>query len=431
MKPFILLVTLFLFFSCKEKQSEVIVDKSKHVGKIPVIDSSYVATQTTYFKIQDGAIIGDGRTTLDTLIATSQFIMFGELHGSKNTSQMITALIPLLHKAGFNHTAFEVGPYSAKKLVNLSTPPSATVENLKKFTSRYAGKEDNQVPIPFFDGLEDAYFLQSIREHDINLWGLDQEYYSSTLYFMDELLSFVKNDADYTIIKSEKEEASKIITSWYAKEENSDTDIDLFKEIQKEPAVQQYLNRFRNDETTKVIINDLEISWDIYSRWRSDSHADRISYMRNNFMKHYREALETETRPKVFLKFGNLHASKIVTNGCYDLGNLITELANKSGTKATIINSWNRYYSNKKGKEIDYLKKYARYYKRVHDFMVMAKTSEWTIIDLESIRNDIKNGRIALPTNGNYHRMKQLLDGYDYQLILPLDKAVTPNKILK
>ncbi len=428
MKPIFILITLFLFLSCKEKQSGTIVVKGHSLGKVSVIDSSYVATKTKYFKIQDRTIIGGGRTMLDTLISTSQFIMFGELHGSKNTSQLITALVPLLHKAGFNHTAFEVGPYSAKKLVSLSTPPSATVDNLKKFTSRYAGKEDNQVPIPFFDGLEDAYFLQSIRTHDMNLWGLDQEYYSATLYFMDELLSFVKKDANYAIIKSEKEKASKIIASWYTKEENSDTDIDIFNEFQKEPAVQQYLNRFRDDETTKTIVNDLEISWDIYSRWRSDSHADRISYMRNNFMKYYQEALKTEVKPKVFLKFGSLHASKILTNGCYDLGNLVTELATKNGTKATIINSWNRYYSNEKGEEIDYLKKYSRYYKRVRDFIVMAKTNEWAIIDLKSIRNDIKNGRIALPTNGNYHRVKQLLDGYDYQLILPLDKAVTPNK---
>ncbi|TSE11200.1 hypothetical protein [Aquimarina algiphila] len=428
MKPVIIFITLFLLFSCKEKQSEHVVSQTQNVDKIPVIDSAYVATKTAYFKIKDGVIVGDGRTVLDTIISTSQFVMFGERHGSKNTSQLITALIPMLHTGGFNHTAFEVGPYSAKKLVTLSTPPSETVNNLRKFTSQYAGKEDNQVPIPFFDGLEDAYFLQSIREHDMGIWGLDQEYYSSTLYFMDELLSFVKNDADYTIIKSEKEQASKIIASWYEKEENSDTDIDLFTEIQKEPKVQQYLNRFRKNEATKKIIEDLEISWDIYSRWRKDSHADRISYMRNNFLKHYQQVVKMESNPKVFLKFGGLHASKILTNNCYDLGNLITELAHQNNSKATIINSWNYHFIDETGTEVNYLKKYAWYYKRLRDLMVLGKRDEWTIIDLTAIRDDIQNGRVTLPKNGDYHRIKSLIDGYDYQLILPLDTAVTPNK---
>lgn len=421
-------IILLLFFSCKEEPVDAVAIKEEKTSPAPVIDASYIATKTAYFTVADTAIVGEGRAMLERIISKSQFVMFGERHGSKATSQLITKLIPMLHEAGFNHTAFEVGPYSAKKLVDLSTPPSATVENLKQFTTQYALEEDHEIPIPFFDGLEDAYFLQAIRERNMNIWGLDQEYFSSTLYFMDELLTFVADTPDYAIIKSEKEQASKIIASWYAKDNVPGAEIKLFEEIQKEPAVQQYLNRFRGNENTKKIIKDLEISWDIYTRWREDSHADRISYMRNNFLTHYKKALQAESNPKVFLKFGNLHASKILTNGCYDLGDLVTQLAKEQGSKATIINTWHRYYSNEKGEEIDYLEKYASYYKRLRDFMSLAKRDQWTIIDLEAIRSDIQEGRIALPINGDYHKIKSLIDGYDYQLILPIDKRVTPNK---
>ncbi|WP_438712535.1 hypothetical protein ACSTS3_09600 [Aquimarina muelleri] len=429
MKPFITpLMMITMFLSCKKKPEDIhIVDIEKRIT-IPVIDSSYIATKTTYFKVVDTTITGEGRVMLEHIISKSQFVMFGERHGSKATSQLITNLIPMLYKAGFNHTAFEVGPYSAKKLIELSTPPSSTVQSMKQFTTQYAFKEDHQIPIPFFDGLEDAHFLQAIRERDMNIWGLDQEYYSSALFFMDELLTFVKDDPDYANLKSEKEQVSKIIASWYAKDTVPDSNINLFEEIQKEPIIQKYLSRFRRKENTKKLIKDLEISWDIYSRWRQDSHADRISYMRANFLINYKKATQTELKPKVFLKFGNLHASKIVTGGCYDLGNLVTQLAKENSTKATIINTWHRYYINEKEEEEDYLEKYSTYYKRLRDFMTLAKRDQWAIIDLEAIRSDILEERIVLPANGDYHKMKSLIDGYDYQLIIPLDKRVTPNK---
>jgi hypothetical protein len=46
---------------------------------------------------------------------------------------------------------------------------------------------------------------------------------------------------------------------------------------------------------------------------------------------------------------------------------------------------------------------------------------------LKSIREDIKHEIISLPENGDFHEIKKLIDGYDYQLILPKDKRVTYN----
>ncbi|WP_103867138.1 hypothetical protein [Aquimarina sp. I32.4] len=427
MKPYILVVSIILFFSCKEKPLDtpkITNQKTNSISTIPVIDSSYIATKTRYFTVDSTTIKGEGRIVIDTILSQSQFVMFGENHGSKVTSQLITTLVPMLHANGFHHTAFEVGPNSAKKLIDLSTPVSTTVEKLKTFNTRYSLEEDYQYPIPFFSGVEDAQFLQAVRQKNMNIWGLDQEYYYAAPYFMDELLFLMKGHPDYAKIELEKEKAVDIIKSWYTQKDANK----IFDTIQKSPVVQQYFNRFAGNALAEQMLNDLKISWDIYNRWKEDSHADRISYMRTNFMNRYNEALETETAPKVFLKFGSLHASKILTNTCYDLGDLVTQLAKKNASKATTINSWHRYYINEKGEEEDHLIKYASYYKRLQDFMVQAKRDQWAIINLESIREDILKGRIALPTNGDYHRIKSLIDGYDYQLILPLDTEVTPNK---
>lgn len=112
------IIVLLLCFSCKEQPVDVdaVAIKEEKTSPAAVIDASYIATKTAYFTVTDTAIVGEGRAMLDRIISQSQFVMFGERHGSKATSQLITRLIPMLHKAGFNNTVFEVGPYSAKKI---------------------------------------------------------------------------------------------------------------------------------------------------------------------------------------------------------------------------------------------------------------------------------------------------------------------------
>lgn len=385
--------------------------------------SDYVRKHTTHFTIENQMIQGTGFPVWKNMINQSQFIMFGERHSSEATSKLINAILPLMDSVGFNHFALEVGPYSAKKLEKLSTPPMHTETQLREFMSTYSQEEEHQIPIPFFQSKVDAQFLQTAREQDMQLWGLDQEYFASTQYLMDDLLQMVQEDPDFPQIQREHELAEEVVAQWYDKEESADDDFDVFGAIQKEEAVQQYLARFRERSNTRQIIIDMEISWDIYSRWRKDSHADRISYMRSNFMKNYNRALKEEATPKVFAKFGGLHASKILTGGCYDLGDLMYQLSIKNGTEASIINTWHRYYIDDEGVEIDYMDKYKNYYSRFKDLMSFAKKDAYTIINLKQIRQDIESGHVALPTNGDYHKLKALIEGYDYQLILPLDKA--------
>ena len=420
MKSIISILSIFILVACTAKEESVVTNNTTEITTIP-LSKEYISKNTSYFTIDQGKIKGDGLEVWKELITQSQFVALGERHNSEATSQLVDALLPILDTTGYNHFAIEVGPHSVKKLKQLSTPIENTEKNLTDFITKYGGKEDYQKPIPFFGAFSDAQFLKTARSYDMELWGLDQEYYYATQYFMDELLSSAIHNDDYENLKVTHKEVKAIIKKWSAIDADESTDTDFFAEIQKDTIVQRYLSYFRDKEPTSQIIKDLEISWDIYSRWRNDSHADRISYMRNNFMNAYTKALETEKEPKVLLKFGSLHTSKILTNGCYDLGELVTQLAMQNGTQAATINSWHRYYIDTDGTEIDYLEKYDSY-KRLRLFMEQAKKDEWAIIDLKSIRNDIAIGKVTLPTNGDYHRIKSLIDGYDYQLILPIDQ---------
>jgi len=180
------LLSFFLVISILMLSQSAIMAQSS----TPLIDSAYVASKTSYFTIENGTIGGAGLKDVKQLINESQFVVLGERHGTTQTSKLTAALIPLLKKSGYDDFAVEVGPHSAKKLMDLSKDAKNTRQNLNEFYTHYFDKEIDDIPIPFFSGVEDAEFLQGAAENKIELWGLDQEYYTSTLFLMDELLEY-------------------------------------------------------------------------------------------------------------------------------------------------------------------------------------------------------------------------------------------------
>ena len=392
------------------------------------IDADYVASQTSYFTIDDNRVTGEGAVQLNAMISKSQFVILGESHGSSQTSKLTSALLPQLRKAGFQHFALEVGPYSAKKLMDLAKPAKHTVQSMYKFNTQYYFPELDDVSIPFFDGIEDAKFLQTASENNFQLWGLDQEYYSSIFYQTDELLKLAENKPNFESIKKTKIEADTVMRKWYIKDEESDTGIDLFQAMLKEPAVIEFFGCFDNDDKEALrLIEDIYFSWDIYSRWRAGSHDDRISNLRNNFMKNYKRFSKSGQQPKVLLKFGRLHAPKIQSGGCYDIGHLIEELAQQNGTTATNVSLLNRYYKSG-GKVTDNLADSGNiYYQRVKPFLQQGRKDQFAFINLNSIKADVAAGKVQIPNDGRYHSFKKLLDGFNCQIVLPLDQPVARN----
>lgn len=399
-------------------------------NKTKKLDTELLKTYTNYFTIDNNQINGEGAKVLKNLINNSQFVVYGEMHGSKQTSIINEALIPLLADSGFKHFVIEVGPHSANKLTQLSTPNNKTIEQLKRFNKSYTVSEGEQtaVPIPFFDNVSDAKFLQAARKNGMDLWGIDQEFYFSAFFLMDELTKTAKNKTNYDHIVQLQNQAKDIMFKHFMGEFKKEND-GAYNLIIKEPVVNDYLNAFgTSNKKAQSIIKDLKISWKIYIDWRNDSHVDRISYMRNNFMKHYNQALKSEKQPKVYTKIGSLHAKKIVSNGAYDIGELAESLAQKNGTQATTIGSWRPYEITEDGSLINNFDKYKRSYKRYKIFMPLAKQDQWAIVNLKAIRTAIENNEISLPKDGSYHKLRQLIYAYDYQLILPADHQTTPNR---
>ncbi len=393
-------------------------------GQEKEINKSYVESKLSNFTVKNNKIQGEGKKMILKMIQESQFVVFGESHYSKQTSILTKALIPLLAKSSYTDFVAEIGPNSAQKLEELSNETDLTVEKLRDFNTKYKkiALGESADPIPFFAGVEDAEFLSEIRKQNMKIHGIDQEYYYSVLFFLDELVQLKKNENNYNQIVSLKEKANKKIFD-YLMARKEEKIKNALGEILKDDDVITFFNQFTsNDIKAMKIIEDLKLSWDIYIRWRQDSHVDRISYMRNNLY----EIFNKNRKAKMFIKLGSLHASKIISNGAYDIGNYTEELAEKNNTVSSSINSWRPFV--REGEVVnDNLKKYKKFYGRLSLFTQFAKKNEWTIINLKEIREDVKLGRIKLPENGDLHSLKKVIEGYDYQLILPVDESIMYN----
>ena len=399
--------------------------------KAQTLSSDYIQKHTAYFSIEDGKLQGKGKKVIQKMIKNAQFINYGEIHGSKEVSLLTEAMMDLLAKNEFRYFAVEVGPHSAEVLSRLSSNPDKTVERLNQFNSAYSVDSggDTAIPIPFFENVSDAEFLQKARSKEMRLWGLDQEYYYSAFFLMDEMVNTVKNTPDFKAVNQKKFAAQRVMLNHFMAEAQEKID-DPFPLILKEQTVQNFFKAFGKSNTkANAIVKDLKISWDIYSRWRSGSHQDRISYMRNNFLKNYNAAVQRGETPKVFTKIGSLHAPKAFSNGAYDIGFLTEELAKKNGTVSTSINTWIPFSKTKKGvvKNVDRYNSYKRY----AEFLQLAKQDEFAIIDLNQIRKDVESGKIQLPNDGSYHAIRRLIFAYDYQIMLPLTEGTKANRKTK
>lgn len=399
--------------------------------KAQTLSSDYIQKYTSYFTIENGELRGKGKKVLQKMIKSSQFITYGEIHGSKEVSLLTKAMIDPLVENDFRYFAIEVGPHSAEVLSRLSTNPDKTIERLYQFNSAYtvSAGDETAVPIPFFDNLSDAEFLQQARRMEMQLWGLDQEFYFSAFFLADELLRTVENSPEASKIKQLKDLAQQSMFKWYMAEVKEEIE-SPFPLMLKDKNITNFFNSFDEKNTkARAIINDLKISWDIYTRWRSGSHQDRISYMRNNFMKNYNAAIARGETPKVFTKIGSLHAPKAFSNGAYDIGFLTEELAQKNGTVSTSINTWIPFSKTEKG-IVNNVDRYNSY-KRYAEFLKLAKQDQYAIIDLRQIRKDVEKGKIQLPEDGSYHAIRRLIFAYDYQIMLPLTEGTQVNRETK
>ncbi len=388
-------------------------------SKMP-LDSLYLSSKITYFTIEDGQMKGEGLNAIKSIFSQSQFVCLGEKHQSKQISILVKAMVPFMKENNFTSAAFEVGPYSSKVLSNLSSPYEETIENLKEFNTKYYVKPVDFEPLIFFFGVEDAEFLQEISKNNINIWGLDQEFLTAPYFFMDLLFNNL-NKEQQVKCRSLKLKATGSLMGLYRKDSLKTPNFNVYREILNDSDMNNYFTVF-HDSLSKDMIKELRTSFEIYSVWdKPGGHKKRIDYMKGNFMKNYALEEQKEMLPKVFLKFGDVHMSKALSLGVFDLGNLTEELAKSNDTKSTSINCLRRYYfdsdSNKITDNMDS--------DVFRDFKRFATKDKWGIIDVASIKKDIENNKVGIDANNK--ELSGIINGFDYIFLMPMDSDETDN----
>ena len=368
---------------------------------------SDIKKYTYNFKISNNELIGEGADTLSRRISESQFVMLGEQHFVSEISILTNALLPILSKSNYKYFMAEIGPNSAKKLVS-------QIENngqLNDFNTKYF-KECGEIPIPFFDGVEDEMFLKTAINNKFEIYGIDQEYLTSQFFLFDEIFKLSNN-------KEEIEPLYHKAYSFALNEFNkywNDENYKIFDNYLTSKEISDFFNNTDPENSNiQKIITDLKISWYIYALNDKGMYRKnwlrRIDNMKSNFSKNYKTISKFDTIPKIFIKMGGVHLSNGLNSfGYYDIGNMIEELSNFNQTQVTSIQCIPRFY--KEGNKIvDELKESDKLY----IILKNANQYEWTLFDSNNFISYCYDNKIKLELY-----LKMELNRYDFILIPPV-----------
>lgn len=379
------------------------------------LKSSDILKFAQTFEISNNELIGKGADTLKKRISESQFFLLGEQHYSPQISELTNILLPILSSNNFKNFVIELGPNSAKKMIDeLKTNNSLFDFNTNFYKNHY------DIPFPFFDGKRDEVFLKTTLDNKFDIWAIDQEFLSSQLFLIDEIYE-LSNDKNS--IKNSYDKVKQFLKEEF-KKDNEQKSYPMFTNLLQSKMVKSFFNKSNSIKQQKII-SDLIASWKIYAfREVKNIYASnftRMKYMKWNFGTHYKLAQKSESLPKVFVKMGATHlANGKNWLGLYDLGTMIKELSYFNGTISTSINCFSRYSEENDGKVSDYLdEKSGKVYKPI---LELAKKDKWVLIETKPILDLVKKRKIDLNNDLN-----SLISGYDYILFSPIRTQVELN----
>ena len=377
--------------------------------KIPLLDSLTIEKAVTYFQVDNANLDGEGVDILKQHIASSKFFVLGENHHSTQVSKLTEGLVPIFDKSGYKAVAFEVGPLSAEKLIELSEIPDSTQARLKAFNSKYFTSSLGMSAIPMFNAVPDAAFLKAFAETDMEIWGIDQEFVFSVLFLGDDLVESKSNDPNYEEIKA----------AWTKAKETAETEFENYSgnvltKIFTHADFQQFEKMFDSDDRyAQEVLKRLHETMTIYE----SAHAVRVDYIRSNFLRNY-EAFEKEHKDaRYFIKIGYRHAATTnFSHGTYDLGALTQEIANIENAESTNVIIPRATHDDKDYRDL------------VPSLLNFHKKDRWTLIDLKKLRNDLNSYKFQIIKHPDYQQLNSMIMGFDLLLIPPVDKTPIDNR---
>lgn len=260
----------------------------------------------------------------------AHFFLLGEEHGIAENPKLAAALFEALRSPGYNKLVIEISPTMADKL-----DKAILQDGMKGLRSLFA--EPGGEPA-FFGMQEEAEMLVAIRNSVADgkpvFWGVDYEVLSDRQLIHE--LEAMDKPSDAKVALANLAAASNI--SWSKHRETGDPgfifsfngDPDLVRAIRnawpdREPRASQILDTL--EETLQI--NALFLKG---RNWASN--ARRAALIRKNFLRHWNDEAANGSVPKFMVKMGASHVVRGRSHTeAFDLGSLIPELAEMSGTR--------------------------------------------------------------------------------------------------
>ncbi len=399
---------LLLIFFC----FQIIIADSEN--ETSVISEDLIAQHTTYFDIQDGNFIG--ADSLIVALGQAHLVALGELHNRTRLGELTVSLLQTLKPHGFNYFAIETGPYSARKLQQLIRNGKPEVS---AFYAAYSSRIYDIIPIPFFKGETDLRFLAAADFMGYELWGLDQEFYFSYAYLIDELADL----AGESMSRDQQRLHRKLTRRVYRLDRRNqfrELFISSFHRscrLKSDADLQAYLESFTHSDDPDInqISDALQKTLEIYCMAEKGRASEpvRISYFKENFNRNFEAALEANPEPKVFLKMGSFHMGRHRSPlNLYDIGNHVSQIAESRNQTSVHIYYLNRFFEGRDVKGRSGWEDFER-------FISVGDKEKWALVDLRSLREQISNQTLT----GRPFEI-QTIQNYDFIIIAPQDDWV-------
>ena len=379
---------------------------------------------TRSFNIENGRLVGEGADFIRSQMSESQITMLGEYHNSANISHFTAALIPDAHDLGYGNFVLEVGPISALKLGDTIIKKEGVASALRSLIHKYGWKTEEGIeyPIPFFSKLEDAPFLEAALERKWQLIGVDQEFFDS--YFMLVDYMFEQLEASEQKNWSARFDQVRDTLEFYYRDE-LDGRSDYAINIDESAFLQSFLDDISEIDQIEPAASALRKSAGIYRLYADrkwfENNATRVRHMKENFRQQVEEFGVDLSREKVLAKMGGIHLAKgRSSQGIFDMGSLLTEIAEYHGSKSLSL-IFQRRFMEWEGEVIDLIERENPWLPRL---IQMGQMDKWIVIDL----------RPLIP-GYDYRPQKYFLDSaewdyvrrYDLLVISPLEKPASNN----
>jgi len=347
--------------------------------------------------------------TLISLIDSVQFIALGEIHNSRQMSLFTSALLDTASVEGFKHLAVETGPYSAKKLKELIAQGKPAVS---AFYDEYAYPLFGIYPVPFFTDQADLDMLNTAHKKGYQLWGVDQEFYFSIPYLLDEIIAHWEGNLPNRILRAHlklkrrlywMQIRASIFSSYdmHCRLKNTEQLSTILEESSQQPETVSKLARLIN-ETINIYCSAESGLW-------GESNKQRLAYFNLNFDQ-VMSSTVSNTETKVITKMGSYHSGRQKSPlGLYDLGYHIQNWADSLNTSSLHLRFLNRYIEGED-------KINDPNYSGAKNFMTVAKKGEWTLIDARALRALLKRGQLV----ASDFEKREILN-YDFILVIPDD----------